>query len=215
MVNTRDDMVSEIQSILRRTTGGGSSANVIAAIDHNIGQLQSEAFFFNETRSTTFNTVAGQAWYDEDDDADIPLFASFEALFITITGDERPLARQFNIGTFELLASNSNNQGKPSVFIYRNSEIGLYPVPDDAYQAKFIGGMHSPAPGSGAEEGNVWMTVGYRAVMYSTLAWINRFRVRDYKLAEEMDMQAEKEKSRLSITKNRRKGGGRIRPISW
>lgn len=214
-MTTRDLMVAEIQSILKRTSGSGESTVVAEAITHAIGHLQTEGFFFQQVRSLSFDTIVGQAWYDEDDDPDIPKFASFKSLRMTVGTTGRDIERQTDIATFELLVANATANSKPFSFIYRNEEIGLYPKPDAIYTMTVVGGSFPDAPATGGEADNVWMTKGYQVVMYSALEWLARVRIRDYEYANEMLAMANDMKNRLSIKRNRRQGAGRIRPTSW
>src|SRR6185369_14885100 len=68
-----------------------SDAQVNSAIQSAIAHYQRELFYFNESRSVTFSTVASQEFYTSSDASDIPNLSLIDDLNITVNGTRYPL----------------------------------------------------------------------------------------------------------------------------
>lgn len=211
---TLGDMKEEIVSIVKRS---GYDQFAEDAVRHVIGDLQSELFFFTETHTLSFNTVVDQVYYDEDDDLDIPLINTFDAIHIAVGTNDIPLRRIRTIDEFEGLVGSGTSSSQPIGFIYHAMQIGLYPPPSAVYAITIMGGYDAAAPVDEDEEDNVWMDKrrAYKVVMYGALEWLNRVRIRDYKLAEQMRALMEEQKLILARRTSRLKATNRLKPTGW
>ena len=64
--------------LARSDMGSQIAAAITAAITH----YKTTRFYFNETRGSTFTTVASQSRYTSADDADIPLWFDLDDVFV-------------------------------------------------------------------------------------------------------------------------------------
>ena len=63
------------------------------AINDAIATMHSTRFYFTETRTASFATVAGQSYYSAADDPDIPDMYEVDAAQITVSGNVYDLDR--------------------------------------------------------------------------------------------------------------------------
>ncbi len=179
---------AEIADDLDRTD---ITTRIASAITSAITFYQRQRFYFNETREETFSTVAAQSDYDVDDDAQIPNFLGFDALFITVSSQIRDLT-PMDPRLMERLLDNSAASGEPTVYAYYNETIRLYPIPDIAYTIRMMGPMKVAAPAADATTGNRWMTDAYELIRCRAKLYLATHVLRDSDLAQIMSM-AEKD----------------------
>ncbi len=124
------DLQSRIATDLTRSDLPSQIAN---AIGDAVKFYERSRFWFNVTRSMTFNTVAGQAAYGAADMAQIPLIVSLDKLFqVRMPGQIFALDR-YEPDEFEWLAGSSVGGGVPTAFTYVDQQILLWPVPTAVY----------------------------------------------------------------------------------
>lgn len=207
-------MRDEIASIIKRT---GYETFIEEAIRHVIGDLQADLMYFTESHSLTFDTVEGQVYYDGDDDPQIPLLNTFEAIHARINQNDIPLRRIRTIDEFEGLNDPGVSNNQPIGFIYHALQIGIYPPPNGIYTITLMGGTDAAAPVDENEDDNVWMNprLGYKVVMFAALEFLNRVRIRDYPLADRMEAEKEKQKILIARRGARLKATNRIKPTSF
>lgn len=134
------------------------------AIMSAIECYQHRRFWWNESRSLTFSTVAEQDIYDEDDDEDIPRVLKFDYVIITIGGQPFEL---FPIQPLEAELSNGPNasRGQPIYYSYYGRQLRLTPIPSEDDWIVRAGALLSmPAPASDGEANNVWMNEAERLI---------------------------------------------------
>lgn len=123
-------MVDEIRGEIRRT-------NMDAAIKSSICSAvilhKDKRYKWNEG-NISFNTVADQPTYDEDDDADIGLIASFDS--VKVTSPETVLIKR---DIKWMRARISDATGTPEDFAYYERQIYLYPVPSSVLTINILG----------------------------------------------------------------------------
>lgn len=172
------------------------TSQVADAITRAITYYQNKRFWFNETRTETFATVAAQARYSSSDDTAIPEFVKLDGLVITVDGDNRELD-WIDPVEFELLADSNADSGEPNCYCYFDSTIGLYAIPDAVYTVRMMGHIRKAAPASDAEADNVWMTHGYQLIRSRATAELALRKTRDYDLAAAMHVAEKQEFNRL------------------
>ena len=155
-------MLAEIQADTERDSTADVTAmrnKIAAAVRH----YQPRRFWFNESRSVTFNTVA---------DTDTYSFATIgtefyrvDGVFVTISaGDVRELDRR-SYTDLETLAGNNTDTGEPSDYAYINKAIRLWRNPDATYAASVVGHIKIAPPASDDEASNPWMVEAYDLIM--------------------------------------------------
>lgn len=158
-------MLAEIQA----DTGRSATAQVTAMrnkIAAAIRHYQPRRFYFNESRSVTFNTVAGTDTYDFGTGQEITTeFYRIDGVFITIAaGDVRELTRR-NYTDIEVLAGVDTTTGKPSDYAYINKALRFWRSPDDSYSTRVVGHVKVAAPAADDTADNPWMVEAYDLIM--------------------------------------------------
>lgn len=161
-MTTLGTMIAEIESDTERSDSTAITAKIEAAIRH----YQPRRFFFNESRSITFNTVAGTDVYRFGTGLEITTeFYRLDSVWITIdTEDVRELTR-CNYVDLEATADNNTDQGEPSDYAFINEAIRLWRNPDAIYAVRLTGHTKIAAPGSSGAAGNAWMVEAYDLIM--------------------------------------------------
>jgi hypothetical protein len=158
-MTTRDIMLAEMADDMERSDSAAFTNKINAAIRH----YQPKRFWFNESRTITFNTVAS---------TDLYTFATIGTEFYRIdsawieidTDDVRELER-INYTDLEALADNNTDEGEPSDYAYINKAVRLWRNPNDAYEVRLTGHTKVAAPTSDGETDNVWMTEAYDLII--------------------------------------------------
>ncbi len=115
---TRDDLTTQIASVITDT----------------IKFYARERFWFNQTRSLTFNTVASQIAYAAADLSTIPNLIRIDALYLPSTLSIYPLDR-YEPDDFELIEAGGGG-GKPTCYTYIDQTIRLWPTPSAIYSMR-------------------------------------------------------------------------------
>jgi hypothetical protein len=126
------DLQNNIASDLTRSD---LSAQIKSAIQDAIKQYERQRFWFNTTRSKTFQTVAGQMPYTGSDLAEIPNLIRIDNLFLTWGTATYPL-EWYEPDEFEFLTSLNTSNGRPSVYTYIDAQLLLWPTPVAAYTVR-------------------------------------------------------------------------------
>lgn len=153
-------MLTEIQADTERTSADDVTAmrNKIAAA---VRQYQPKRFWFNESRSVTFNTVASTAIYTF---ATIGTeFYKVDGAFLT-NGSEIIELERVNYTEIEP-GEATPTEAVPMAYAYIAKSVRLYDVPDAIYAVRLTGHIKIAPPASDAEADNIWMTEAYDLIM--------------------------------------------------
>jgi hypothetical protein len=153
-------MLAEIQADTERTSASDVTA-MRAKINAAIRQYQPKRFWFNESRSVTFNTVASTAVYT---------FVTIGTEFYKIDGafltDGSEITELERVNYTEIEPGQSTpTEAAPFAYAYVAKSIRLYDVPDAIYAVRLTGHIKIAAPASDAEADNIWMTEAYDLIM--------------------------------------------------
>lgn len=127
-------------------------------ISRAIQFYQRTRFWFNESRTITFNTVNLQEFYDAADHPDIPNLLAIDYMTVTRSGTEiTPLCRttSFDLDTYSVSQANPN---VPTDYVYFEQKLRFYPIPNGIYAIRIAGVFRYPAPAVDDEADNHWMT---------------------------------------------------------
>lgn len=200
---------AEIADDLDRTD---LTTRISAAITNAINHYRKTRFYFNEQRTVTFNTVASQSTYTVSDLATIPNVFDLDQVTIEVSGDIRELD-QISHQEIELL--DTANTGEPTVYSFFNQSYRFYPVPDDAYAVRLIGGIKTAAPLTDVETDNVWMTEAYELIRSRAKLYLAIHVVKDKDMAADM-VAAEKDAFDALISEtSRKRATGQIRATQF
>lgn len=182
-MTSRADLKTEILDDMDRGTADGPRA--LTAISAAIKFYQPKRFFFNESRSITFNTVAGTAEYAFGASAAITTeFYSLDGVFLTDGTDIRELDRN-NYTVLERLAATSNND-TPTDYAYVNKALRFHPVPDAIYSVRLTGHVKLAEPALDADDGNDWFEEAYELIKCRSKAYLYAHVFEDVNMAQVM-----------------------------
>jgi hypothetical protein len=179
-------------------------------IQDAIGHYEVERFWFNQFRDRTFMTAAGQEFYGEADQSDIPRVLEFDAVTLTVDSTRWPLVKT---GYVEIEAWNADAsaRGQPTHYAYWGRQIRLYPVPDRAYQIRLSGLFKLPALVADGDA-NAWTEDAEELVRHRAKAILYSQYLRDDANAGRATALERTAFERLSATTARRLASGEIRP---
>lgn len=188
---TRDDLTSQIKS----------------AIGDAVKHYETSRFWFNTTRSKTFQTVAGQAVYGAAALAEIPNIVRIDHLFLPLAGTVYDLTRQ-EPDEFEWLAS--TYLGKPTDYTYVDNTILLWPTPVTAYTMRPH--MHYRLAALSADaDTNAWCNEAEQLIRCHAKLLLYANVLEDTDGMARMQSEIEAFKSRLDYETSARTATGRIR----
>ena len=193
------------------------TTQIANSIEDAIEFSRTKRFFWNETRSATFVTVASQAVYSSADDADIPLFFDIDDVFLVDSSSQNHRLTKADPQDLEYLSDTGGTTSQPTRWAWFDRSIRLYPIPDAVYTIRPVGGIERASPASDSEADNVWMATGEsfellrcRAKMYLYLHVINA--------PEKAALMQEAEQQALRAARaagSRRMGLGRLKPTQF
>ncbi len=150
---TLADMKSRIADEIFREDLTSAIAREITS---GISFYQRTRFWFNETRTITFDTVADRAFYTAADHADIPNLIEIDYIQISQSGWPYSLC-EATPETVDVWSGMPSN-GVPTTFSYFEQQLRLYPTPNGVYPMQIAALRRYPAPASDDEADNHWMT---------------------------------------------------------
>lgn len=202
-------MLAEMADDMERSDTNAFRNKVHAAIR----QYQPKRFFFNETRTVTFNTAAGTDTYSW---ATIGAeFYTVDGMFVTDTGGNILEVRKTDYRELEKLIDASATQNLPSVFAYIQGGLRLYPVPDQAYSVRVPGHQKIAAPANDDEANNPWMTEAYDLIMSRAKAELYAHRYGDPGNAAIMREAEDSAYLRLNAASGKKIGTGYFAPTQF
>ena len=166
-------MLAEMADDMERSDSSAFTNKINAAIRH----YQPKRFWFNESRSVTFDTVASTDVYSFTTIG--TEFYKIDGIYVTVAaGDVRELQR-VDYSYLERTASADTTTGEPDVYAYINRAIRLWRNPDAIYSTRILGHVKLAAPASDDEADNLWMTEAYDLIMSRAKAELYAHRYED------------------------------------
>jgi hypothetical protein len=147
------DLQNRIATDLARSDLTSQIAN---AVFDAIKFYERQRFWFNQTRTLTFNTTPGQQAYTASDLAQIPLLVRVDAMFLPQNQSIYPLDR-FEPPDFEVISGGMSGGGRPTAFTYIDQSILLWPVPIAIYTLR-LHAHYKLAPLVNPTDANSWTT---------------------------------------------------------
>jgi hypothetical protein len=143
------DLKSRIAADLSRDDLTSQIAN---AVSDAIKFYARQRFWFNQSRSLTFNTATGQSDYGAANNPVIPNIVRIDALFLPQNQSVFALDR-FEPVDFEVVSA-SFGGGRPTAFTVIDNTIRLWPTPDAIYTLRLHAHYKLPYPADA--ETNPW-----------------------------------------------------------
>ena len=125
------------------------------AIASAIAYYQRQRFYFTETDSITFSTVAAQSQYTSSDHASIPYLYDVNMMTVSVSSNNYEV-RKISPEEWRILHRTST-RGEPDSYCYWGQVIRLYPVPSDAWTIRIQAHVKLAAPATDGEADNKWM----------------------------------------------------------
>lgn len=188
------------------------------AIDDAIAHYQSKRFYFNESRTVTFNTVAGTDTYTFPKAATAgtitPDFYQVDVVYITVGGSVDEL-RRVDYDWLEQIADNNTAQGQPYNYAYVGQTWRIYPVPNAIYTIRILGHLKVATPATDAETDNPWMADGFELIRSRAKGQFAMHVIEDESLASRMAVMEKSALSALMGATYHKAGSGNIIPTQF
>lgn len=191
------------------------TTQIADAIETTINNLKNKRYYFNETRTATFATVADQSTYTSSDDADIPLMLELDGLTLEDSdGNRFDLGEPIDPVRMHILLGNGSATGQPCEYTYFDQSFVFYPIPDAVYTITPIGHIEVAAPTDDSD--NVWMTKAFELIRSEAKAYLYTHVIKNApdKAAAMVDAAQGAEGS-LNRATSLRRATGHIVPTSW
>jgi hypothetical protein len=166
------------------------------AINDAITHYQSTRFYFTETRTVAFLTVAGQSYYSAADDPDIPDMYAVDDAQINGPGNQVYSLDREDATVLEALINSTASSGDPFSWAWADRGMLLYPIPNRITTIRLLGGIKKAAP-TDDTPGNVWMTEAFELIRAHAKLLLAVHVTNDDGLAQRMSAAAEGAKARL------------------
>jgi|SRR5581483_2822541 len=204
------DLQNNIASDLSRTD---LTSQIKSAIGDAIEQYSNSRFYFNVTRSFTFNTVVGQRAYGASDLAQIPNIIGIDTMFLFDGG--RPLELdKYEADEFEWLQSTSTGNGRPCAYTYIDSQILVWPLPNAIYPIRPH--MHYVLdPLVNDTDTNAWTNDAEKLIRCHAKLLLYTNVLEDTDGMQRMSVQIQSYMDSLTYQTSARMATGRIRPTSF
>jgi hypothetical protein len=154
-MTTRAIMLAEMADDMERTDTAAFASKISAAIRH----YQPMRFYFNESRSVTFPTVAATTTYSWTTIG--TEFYRIDGAFITEGTNVLELAPA-HYTQFETPIASS---ARPTAFARLGDGVILWCSPDAIYTVRLDGHIKAAEPATDATVGNPWMVEAYDLIM--------------------------------------------------
>lgn len=139
------------------------TSQIASAITTAIDAYRDLRFWFNESRTITFSTVAGQEFYDSTDAAALGTIRRFDYIGVYI-GDQFNRLEYHSPADMEWLSVGLTASGQPFDYTYYQRKIRLYPTPDGVYTVRVGASVTVAAPATDGETDNPWMVEAERLI---------------------------------------------------
>lgn len=205
---TRRKAYDNVGTVYQTAIGDAINTAIDAYID--------ERTWFNETRSSTFSTVADQEFYSSVDDADIGRIIKIDYVKLQVGDSVFDLMPDFP-SEIESAANNATATGQPGWWLFYDEQIRLYPVPSDVWTVRVAGVYKVTAPATADEANNPWMVEAERLIRSRAKYELALHVLRDMELAQTMASAVTEalEQLRRRTNKLTQRDNGRVRPMDF
>jgi len=202
-MTTRGTLKTEILDDLERSSTADGT-RVLAAISAAIKHYQPRRFFFNESRSVTFTTVAADWDYTFGSTGDITTeFYKIDMVVREASDGDWPLAVA-DYRDIEVANGADSTNDEPTEWAYIDRTLVLSPIPDDAYTIRLTGHVKLAEPAADDTAGNAWFTEAYELIRCRAKSYLYAHVYPDVAMAQMMQAaEASALHSLLSATQDR------------
>lgn len=215
---TRADLRTRILRDLERDEADWAD-DINDSIDDAIRNYQPKRFYFNESRTLTFNTVAGTDLYSYNTPVSTGTigaeFYRVDETLIREGGKNTMVLHRVQYDWLEGLADDNVGQGMPYNYAYIDRGIRIYPRPNKVYQIRILGHIKIPGPVDDVENDNVWMNEAFQLVRAGAKLSFAINIVEDEALATRAALAERRAMSTLRSETEGKIGTGNIIPTEW
>lgn len=210
-MTTQALLIAEILDDTER--GIGETTAIRTKIAGAIRHYQSSRFWFNESRSVTFNTVIDQSDYAFGTDIGQE-FYTIDGLFLTDGGNTYCLGK-CDYRSLEILLGANTISALPISYGYINRGFRLYPYPNAIYPARLTGHIKIAVPATDDTTENEWFTDAYDLIKARAKSELYAHRWEDANMASIMRTAEKDALSELQSASASKTGTGTIRPTQF
>lgn len=179
------------------------------AVKSAIRLRQNERFWFNETRSYTFATVADDDTYTLAASGSVSEFLTIDRIEAQIGSVWHELER---VDQEEMTSlKHTARTGQPLCWCYFGDEVQIYPTPSDVYTLRVTGHFKFAELSAGTDT-NAWLTHGYDMIKEAAKAIFYANIVRNEGMAATSRGLSDSFLQQLRAESSRRRGTGKIKP---
>lgn len=192
------------------------TSQIAYAISDAILAYESERFLFNESRSVTFSTVAGQEFYDKSDAAGLGTIQKIDYVVLYI-GNTPYHLKAMAPSDIETASVSGTNTGQPGWYCWYGSQIRLYPCPADVWAVRIGAFVKVAAPASDTEADNPWMTTAERLIRSRAKLELALHVLKDPEMAQTMNLAVTEAFDQVKARTNKltQIGDGRIAAMEF
>ena len=192
------------------------TTQIAYAISDAIAAYTDERFYFNESRSNTFATVANQEFYTSSDAAFIGTLNKIDYIACYV-GDQPYQVLPMRPVDMESFSTNGTSTGQPSWYVFYNKSLRFYPVPDAVYTVRVAAAVDVAAPATDGEASNAWMIYAERLIRSRAKLELALHVLKDLELAATMQQAVEEAFDQLKSRTNQltQIGDGLVRAMEF
>lgn len=208
------DMQSEIADDIDDTTGEYAS-QIQRAIIAAIRYCQRDNYWFNELRTGTIATAVGEQFYtfagSGSASGDFDDVIQINDVFYTDAGGQSCLMTRISPVEMELLSDSSASVGQPFNWTYYQSQLWIYPIPDQAYTLELHLGPYRYVLPSLPSDTHAFFDEAWDMVKARAKYIIQKDTLRDPAMAMEALNDFKDQQTALAAETSRRVGTGTIK----
>lgn len=161
-MTTYGDLQSRIADELARSD---LTAQIALEIQSAITHYSRKRFWFNEVNDASFSTVIGQEYYSASDLAAIGTLLEIDSLKLFYSSTVRIPLMPRTWEWFENTSVTTVSTGYPTDYVYYDSKIRLYPIPN-VVKTLYLSYVQALPTLSLSADTNAWMTEGEELIRY-------------------------------------------------
>ncbi len=213
-MSTLGTMKSRVADDLARSD---LTSNIASSITTAIERYQSDRFWFNESRTLTFSTVAGTTEYTAltgDTDHTKNLY-SIDYAMLVIDATNIDKLGFIDPARMEYLLGASSSQNQPYSYSYYDKTIRLYPIPSAVWTVRIAAHIKRDAPAADDTANNVWMTDAERLIRSRAKYELAVHVLKDPEMAIAMTAAVTEAYDQLKGQTNKQLGTGSMAPMCF
>jgi hypothetical protein len=196
------------ERIARYVRRDGLTSDIKDSIIKAIKFYEGDRFHFNEGEASAI-TTAGTPQYT------LPLdYREADTFKISRADGSSYVLKPVTYQELNELDINQNNSwGEPTIYATYRDQLRLYPIPDQGYTLtlSYQKDLQEVSASSSSAATNDWFTEGANLIESKAMAYLFRYRLRNFTAALTFDQEAQMERSRLKQKANRQMSTGFFR----